>query len=251
MDRKSKKIVYGIIMIVIAVLLVMKGINPGFMGNVFGLLGVWEIVWTVILALMLINAITEGHLFMIVGCIAFLLFIYQGKFGIPSIPAWAIFVPAGLIYIGIEALIPKRWHFYRNENNGHTDYKFEYGHKKRGEDGEAEVIDCSGMDIDVTFGSTVKYFEETDFTNSNLEVNFGSIKAYYNNVKMNGNVAYINAEENFGSIEIFIPKEWKAQIHRDQAFGHIDERGREEWDGEHTVYINAEANFGEIVIHHV
>ncbi len=243
--------VYGVIMIVIAALLIMKGINPNFLGNVFGQLGIWEIVWTVILCLILINSIVERHLFAIIGSLAFLLFIYEGKYGIPNIPAWAIFVPAALIYVGIEAMIPKRWHFYRSDNNGHRTFKAEYGSKSREDCEEAEVIECDGSNIDVTFGSTVKYFEDDEFTNSDLEVNFGSIKAYYNKVTMKGNTAYINAEENFGNIEIFIPKTWKAEVHREQAFGRVVEQGTVEWDGEHTVFINAEANFGEIVIHHV
>ncbi|MCR5585289.1 MAG: hypothetical protein K6F63_07650 [Lachnospiraceae bacterium] len=250
MSKNGKKAVYGIILIVIAALLVMKGINPGFLNNAFGQLGVWEIVWTVILGLILLNGILEKNLFTIIGSIAFLVFIYEGKYGIPNIPAWSIFVPAALIYLGIQAMVPRRWHFYRNTENGA--FRAEYNSKKNDDCEESEaVIDCDGSNIEVTFGSTVKYFEDDEFTNSNLEVNFGSIKAYYNKVKMKGNVAYINAEENFGSIEIFIPKTWKCEVHKEQAFGGIPERGNVEWDGEHTVYINAEANFGEIVIHHV
>ncbi len=252
MEKNIKKVIFGVILIVVATLLIMRGINPGFLSGVFGELGVWEIVWTVILGLILINGIVERNLFVIIASLAFMLFIYEGKFGIPAIPAWAIFVPAFLLFIGIEIVIPKRWHFYKEDENGNYKYRAEFNSKKH-DDKEVDgmVVECNGDNVEVSFGSTVKYFDNLEFVSSKLECNFGSIKVYYNNVNMKGNVAYINAEENFGSIEIYVPKEWNCNIKRSQAFGSVREKGVSNPEGDKTIIINAEANFGEIVIHHV
>lgn len=251
MGKNYKKIVFGIILIVVAALLIMKGMNPGFMSNVFGSLGVWEIVWTVILIIFLVNAIMEKQLFMIILSIAFLLFIYKGKFGIPFIPAWAIFVPAGLLYIGIESLIPKRWHVHKNSDGNGFHFEYRSDRDDDDEDDDPKIVECNGNNVEVSFSSAVKYFDSEDFRSSKLECNFGSIKAYYDKVKMAGTDAYINAEENFGSIEIYVPKAWKCEVDKSSAFGSVKDRGSSDWDGEHTVHMKLEANFGEIVIYHV
>ena len=251
MGKNYKKIVFGIILIVVAALLIMKGMNPGFMSNVFGSLGVWEIVWTVILLIILISAIMDKQLFMIILSIAFLLFIYKGKFGIPFIPAWAIFVPAGLLYIGIESLIPKRWHVHKNSDGNGFHFEYRSDRDDDDEDDDPKIVECNGNKVEVSFSSAVKYFDSEDFRSSKLECNFGSIKAYYDKVKMAGTDAYINAEENFGSIEIYVPKAWKCEVDKSSAFGSVKDRGSSDWDGEHTVHMKLEANFGEIVIYHV
>lgn len=251
MGKNYKKIVFGIILIVVAALLIMKGMNPGFMSNVFGSLGVWEIVWTVILIIFLVNAIMEKQLFMIILSIAFLLFIYKGKFGIPFIPAWAIFVPAGLLYIGIESLIPKRWHVHKNSDGNGFHFEYRSDRDDDDEDDDPKIVECNGNNVEVSFSSAVKYFDTEDFRSSNLECNFGSIKAYYDKVKMTGTDAFINAEGNFGSIEIYVPKAWKCDVDKSAAFGSVREKGNVDWDGEHTVHLKLEANFGEVVVYHV
>ncbi len=243
----TKKIVTGAIFILIAGLLILKGINPGFMNGFFGELTVWQVIWTAVIAIILVGALIKRELFVIIFSLAFLLFIFEGKFGIPHIPAWAIFPPAAFIFFGIEAMRPKHWHVCRDKD-GNT-VRFEYN--SNGDREGATIIDSDGQNIDVSFGSTVKYFEMEDFKYSNLECNFGSIKAYYNNAKMAGSEAFISAEQNFGETEIYIPKEWKCIIKKSQAFGNVRDMGSGEWDGEHTVNIKAEANFGEIKIYRV
>ncbi len=244
----TKKVVTGAFLILIAGLVILKGINPGFMNGFFGELTVWQVIWTAVLAIVLVGGIIKRELFVIIFSLAFLLFIFEGKFGIPHIPAWAIFPPAALIFFGIEAIRPKHWHVCRNKDGKAV--RFEYDSDGNAQE-SAKVIEDDGANIDVNFGSTVKYFDMEDLAYSNLECNFGSVKAYYNKAKMAGSEAFINAEQNFGETEIYIPKEWKCNIKKSQGFGSVREMGSGEWDGEHTVNINAEANFGEIKIYRV
>ncbi len=253
MEKNSNKIIFGVIFLIVAAVLILKGLNLGIMGNFFGPLSWWEVIWTLFLFAALIVGIRKKNLFSIVISIAFLVFIYSGKFNIPKIPAWAIFPPAVLIFFGIEALIPRRWHVSRTDENGEHRINVTY-RRDRGEDDECEnakVLNEEGYNVELEFGSTVRYFDGDDFKNSDLECSFGSIRAYYDKATMQDSIAYIDAECNFGSIEIYIPKAWKSEIRRDHAFGRVREFGTHDWDGEHTVCIKAEANFGEIRIYHV
>ncbi len=253
MEKNSNKIFFGVILLIIAAVLILKGINPGIMGNLFGQMSGWDVMWTFLFLAALITGIRKQSLFPIVFSIAGLVYIYQGKYMIPEIPAWAIFPPAVLIFIGLEALIPRRWHVFRTDENGEHRINVVYG-RHRGEDDECEnakVLNEEGYNVELEFGSTVRYFDGDDFKNSDLECSFGSIRAYYDKATMQDSIAYIDAECNFGSIEIYIPKAWKSEIRRDHAFGRVREFGTHDWDGEHTVCIKAEANFGEIRIYHV
>ncbi|MCR5824506.1 MAG: hypothetical protein K6G60_08770 [Lachnospiraceae bacterium] len=254
MTKTAKKILFGIVLIVAAALLVLKGINPDFMKGAFDELSVWDVVWTIVLGFILIGGIVEKHLAVIIFALSFLIFIFQGKYMIPTIPAWAIFPPAALLYIGIEVLIPRKWHIYRKYENGRKTINVSYDRDHDDDDDHcdgAKAVNEDGYNIEVEFGNAVKYFEMDDFTSSNLECNFGVIKAYYDKAKMLESNASIFAEVNFGSIEIYIPKTWKCDFKKDHAFGAVKEFGEVEWDGEHTLKMDAEANFGEIRVYHV
>lgn len=245
----SKKTLFGIIMLVLAGLLILKGFGLPISIGIFGL-SFWETVWAVVLTLVIVSSIINRHLFPLVFSIAGLVYVIGGHWFIPDLSPAVIFPAAFLIFIGLEALVPRRWHFNvtRDENGKHINAEYRTG---KDEDNNEVFIDSDNNNVEVNFGSTVKYFENNDFVESNLESNFGAVKAYYDKVQMRGTEAYIHAEVNFGQIEIYVPKAWRVNLSKSNAFGSVRESGKEEWDGEHTVNIRAEANFGEIRLIHV
>ncbi len=249
MKDDTKKVGFAAILIMLAGILILKGVNPGFMNRLLGPLSVWDIIWIIVLICILVSSIIKKNFFCIVFSIAFLIFILRGDYGIPYIPAWAIFPPAALIFIGIETLVPKKWHIhtYHDEDGN---YKAEFNRERCDRD-NSTITESDGCNMEVNFGSTVKYFDMKDLRNSNLECNFGSIRAYYDKAEMADSTAYINIEQNFGETEVYIPKAWKTELKTTRAFGNVSEKGIAEWDGEHTVYINAESNFGKITIYHI
>ncbi len=188
---------------------------------------------------------------------AFLLKIYSGHFFIPEIPYGGLFGGAVLLGIGLEILVPKHGkHFGIRYTRRDNDRNFEMGHVL---DEEGNVIEGEYKDngsgssenyVENNFGTTVKYFDNQDFTHADVECNFGSTKAYFINATMLGSEASINIDNNFGSTEVYIPKEWHVDLKKDNSFGSIDEQGDEQWDGVHTVHIFADSSFGRVVIVH-
>ena len=244
----NKKYFWGIVFVILAVLLILKGMNLDIFGGVFGLVSLWEGVWTAILIVILIDGVTKKNWFLITVPIAFILYIFRGKMFVPYIPAWTLFVSAGLLALGLEILFPgSRHHYYKrsftDENGNIKTEKIEIGSEG--------VTEQNGTNVETNFGSVIKYFDTDSFESSDLEANFSSIKAYYDKAKMAGSTAVISAEANFGSVEIYIPKNWKLNLNKQQAFGSVVVKGSEEWDGEHTIIVNAEANFGGITITYI
>ena len=71
---------------------------------------------------------------------------------------------------------------------------------------------------DANFGSAIKHFE-SELETAELECNFGSIKAYFENAELKDGKATVKIDCNFGGIEIYVPKTWKVIDKTRTAFG--------------------------------
>ena len=84
-----------------------------------------------------------------------------------------------------------------------------------------------------------------------MENNFGEMKVYFDNAIIQGDVAYVDIDNNFGETILYIPKEWKVKIKLDPAFGKYNEYGTPIGSSNATLYVQGEANFGHISIYYV
>ncbi len=104
---------------------------------------------------------------------------------------------------------------------------------------------------DATFGAAVKYFDDV-FETANLECNFGSVKAYFENANLKGGKGLVNIECNFGGIELYVPKTWRVVDNTHAAFGASEEKGRAQTTAKSPVLtLKGEVNFGGLSIIYV
>ena len=112
-------------------------------------------------------------------------------------------------------------------------------------------IFCSGKDADATFGSTVRYFEN-ELDTANLECNFGSVKAYFENAKPKNGKATVHLDCNFGGVELYIPKTWTVIDKTQTAFGGTEEKNRPAITKDSPILtLTGEVNFGGLTIIYV
>ncbi len=77
------------------------------------------------------------------------------------------------------------------------------------------------------------------------------MKIYFDNAIIQGELAEVQIENNFGAIILFIPKEWKVQKELEHCFGSILEHGTCLGTSSATLRLRGETNFGNIELHYV
>ncbi len=252
----TKRVLWGIILLLTVAAIIVSA------------LGLWEfpqmsvgsIIWTVLSLLILIEGISSRSFVEICMPLAILAIVWKQYIGLANVNNWLLVLCGLLLSIGLKFVFPSfkkkvninvngqeidgdKWnHFSNNCNNDGSNTNFKDATFESTGDN-----DCA----EVNFGSQTKYYKSQTFESACIEANFASIKAYFTDAKMLNDSAHVSVECNFGSAELFIPKEWKVQVKGDGAFSGVNERGEVEWDGIHTLYLSTEVNFGGLTIHHV
>ena len=173
--------------------------------------------------------------------LAFLYIIFDKPLNIDMVSPWTALTVALLSGIGLSML------FGRKKRNRHA-AKTEYDRENQG-----TREHCSGKDIycENSFGSAIRYINSDDLCNACVENSFGTTTVYFDNAIIQEELAEVKIENNFGSVMLFIPKEWKVQKELDHCFGSINEYGMCLGTGSAALRLHGETNFGTIEIHYV
>ncbi len=238
---KKERIFWGIFLILGAIFLIAGRL--GFMQGV----PFWGLIWTVVFVALLLKSLLKLHYFGIFLSLALLAIVYAEQLKIQAITPWPVLGAAVLLGIGCSMLFPKKK--WKNRfKNCHINCNNENFSATENVINESDGSNCQ---CSVSFGSSVKYINSDAFETGNFEASFGAMKVYFDNAIMKGTEASINIDNSFGGMELFIPKTWKVINKMDSCFGGVEEKGHEEWDGVHILYVNGDTNFGGITIYHV
>ncbi|MFV0485265.1 MAG: hypothetical protein ACK5MU_03530 [Candidatus Saccharimonadales bacterium] len=105
---------------------------------------------------------------------------------------------------------------------------------------------------DVSFTGTTKYFKDEAFEKALLDCSFGDIKAYFEEVKLKGKTARIKIDNNFGAIELFLPKNWAVDNQLNMSFGGVSEQNHPALTPDSPqIILEGEVNFGGVTITYI
>lgn len=233
---KKERIFWGVFLILGAIFIIAGKL--GFMQSV----SAWSLVWTILFAAALIKSLLHTNFVGIFLSLALLGIVYAEQLQIQAITPWPVLGAAVLLGIGCSMIFPKKkWNKYFHCNNMSFN-------------GENKIIneaDGSNCRCTVSFGSSVKYINSDAFETGEFETSFGGMKVYFDNAIMKGSEAHINIQNSFGGIDLYVPRTWKVINRVESCFGGVDEKGRCEWDGVHSLYMNGDNSFGGITIYYV
>lgn len=231
---KKRNVYWGIIFLLIAVFILISklGYFPGI--NVF------KLILSAGLIAILIGSIPKREFGGILFPLAFLCILFDDALHIQNLTPWPVLGIAFFGSIGLSFLFPKKEHGqqFNGKQAAFSDtVTNEYGN----------TIQCS-----VTFNSSLKYINSNQFESGNFTSSFGSLKVYFDQAKLKNNCAYINVEVSFGTIILYVPKEWNVQINVNTAFGSVDEKGPKipAPDGP-VLSINGDISFGSVEINYI
>lgn len=240
---------WGLLFLVGAVALIV-----GEMGYLEGV-SFWTILMSVALAGVLVDGIFQRNFGMILFSLAFLLIVNDDWLGLEAITPWPVLGAALLGTIGLSILFPNRkWNARRNGGSEGTRTGAETG--ADGGSGEGVRTDAeTTADGEVWFsnslGESVKYLTGVEIRQVHLKNSFGSMLIYFDNAIPHDGAAEVFVQNSFGSMELFVPKEWKVLLNVETAFGNAEEKGNYTPAEENTLRIQGNVSFGDLQIHHV
>ena len=233
--KKSKNILWGIIFVLLAACLVVNHLElvPG--GIPF-----FRIAIALVLGYVAVKGIMKLEFFEFFIPLAVIITIFEDEIqeltsiDIDKLTPWTILLVAVLLSIGCSMI-------FRNSKNNIC-YKSVSG---AFENSNGRTI------LENNFNGVTKYITG-EIDNVRIENNFGKSVVYFDNAIISKKVADVFVENNFGATELYIPKNWRAEVRHSAAFGNVKVNGQPNNDMDAPlIIINAEANFGEIVIYYI
>jgi len=237
----KKNTFWGLVLILIAVYLIASHLGYAPVVSIVTIAGTFFFGYVVI------SGIRKKSFVEIMFGLSIIYCMYEKYLHIPHISNWIIVVAALLLGSGLDMVFRDALH-----KKGPS-FSFEYssdGEKSSLFTSSESTSDEAEVNFENNFGTASKYVNSAHFRSANVENNFGSLNIYMENAVIFPGGALINCDNNFGETNLYLPKNCRAEVHEDTAFGSIRYRGATNTDpNAPVVHINASANFGHITIY--
>lgn len=230
--KNSTKIIWGLSLISIAVLIILNqigliedSINPGM------------IILGALYCIILVNAIIKksfGGIFLALG-LAYVTF--ASLLELPKINIWLMLLIVMLLTLGFNTI------FKQN---------FKRGYKpKRPEGLTIDYSEEGTINFTNKLGAAVKTVKISSFKGGMIKNSFGELKVYFEAALFTGNQVEIVINNSFGSVSLFVPKEWNV-INDIAVFAGDCKEGKNSLKHiETTVVLTGNVSFGELIINYI
>ena len=247
MNKRSRSIVNGLLLIALAVCLVLWKLNVFNLPVVFAEVSTWGLIIAAFMVLIIIHSIVDlsfGGIFLPLAIIAI---VFDKPLGIEAITPWIVLVAAFLLTIAFDMIFPK-----------HGKHKFK-GHKmsKFAEDNHCENFteDENGYVMySMRFGSATKYVRTPNLNQADLSASFGQMTVFFDGAQVPGKKVYIHCQVSFGELDLYIPKEWRVENKVSVSLGDCDDNiGFNDKTGDDQVVcvIDGSVSFGELELNRI
>ena len=241
--KNGKKFFWGILFLLAA-----AAIIAGQLGYLKGF-GFWSVLLSLGILGLLIDGIRKRSWGQILFSLAFLCIVNAGALGLERIAPWPVLGAAFLGTIGLNLLIPgkKSWLRHANaarisDNSGAEEYEISQ------EEGGSENVRC-----EVSFHSIVKYLHCPALRRASLECSFGSLSLYFSDVELFEGRAHADVDVSFGSMELYVPANWRVINNVSSSFGHsaLDESPLKPDADAPVLTVSGDVSFSSLEIHRI
>ena len=111
------------------------------------------------------------------------------------------------------------------------------------DDGTANSND-NVFSFSTSFGSGVKYVKADNFSEGKVSCSFGEAKIYFDDAQIHNDEAYVYVNNSFGTVNLYVPKEWYVTNEAGVMFGGVEERNRSITTGSPKLRIVGSVKFG-------
>ncbi|MFA6309336.1 MAG: hypothetical protein WC677_06310 [Clostridia bacterium] len=190
---KSKNWFWGLFFVITAAFIVAGQVVS------FGEIGVFHILATAVLAALMIMSLFKLNYFGIFVPAALLYILFWKPLGLVFIAPWILILSGVLASIGFSVLFHKH-----SKKQCHK-----WSNGKENFNATSESIDDNNPHAKINFGSSIKYIHADNLQKGEFSVSFGSLEVFFDQAKLSPEGAEIFLECSFGSIKLFVPKNWK------------------------------------------
>lgn len=239
-NSNISRVIWGIILILIAVGLVMNKVGSpvfAFMPEI----GLWQILIGLALLAILINSILKISFGGILFSLAFLGIVFQHELKIESLVPWTILLVALLGTIALNLIFGKTVKQYHLHNNHHNKDKHDWNTENIEIDDENHIVE------NVKFGGATKYIHSDNFEYATFTCNFGGMEVYLDKVTVPSGKATIEIHSRFSGVEIYVPSDWRIENKISTFAGAVDSKNFHN-DGNITLTLVGDNQFGAIEI---
>lgn len=211
----------------------------------FGRIGALSIVATFLAAALCIHSAVRKNFFGLFLSLALIYLIYQKPLHLYSLSFWLLLLVAVLASIGCGILFGgHRWHNACGWHGGRN-------HKSFG--ASKESLDDNNPSAQVSFQSSSKYLHSDALKSGWFSASFGELDVFFDQARLGPEGAEIHVECSFGSIKLFLPKEWDVTDHVETSFGSVenDVRSFRPAADAPKLTLTGEVAFGSLEIHYI
>lgn len=234
---KTRNWLWGIFFICAAALLVMNQLGY-FIG-----IGLFSLLFTIILVPIIVKSIVRLNFFGIFFPTSLLLIIFDRPLGIQALTPWTVIIASILLSIGLSVIFkPKSFghHGYVHHHHNHNHPEEVIGH-----------VDDDNVNCTVSFSSRSQYLHSDHLQKARLSCSFGSLKVFFDNTQLDVDGAELYVNCSFGTIELYIPKEWNIIYDVGTSVASIDEKNHHDPSNGPMVKVSGDVSFGSISVTYV
>lgn len=221
---KSRNWFWGIFFLLAAVFVIASQTGA------FGRIGLLSIAVTVVLAAVLIHGVIELEFFSTLISLALLYTIYQQPLHLAAISVWLLLLAAVLAATGLDMIFHSRLHRWRKEftkgiSSGNVG---DWGSDCSADHFAAAVenIDDNNPCVRVRFGASSKYLHSDSLKSGQFYSSFGELIVYFDQVQLSPEGAKVYLDCSFGTIRLYIPRQWQIKNHVRASLGSVREDAR-------------------------
>ncbi len=255
MRKRTKSIVWGILLLAVAALLIASQV--GFEFTLAGL-SWFQIIVLACCAYGIISGVIELHLWEAAFGAGIGYYILSEPLGWPHISLWILLLSICVAGAGLQMIFRRKKSsiHWSDEHDGKFTVEYDSDGFEDGEDvvfAHSEEASFSGEDYlkgDLVFSSMAKYIESQDFRGGKTDVVFSHAKYYFDHAKLHEGKAVLNLDCVFSTVDIYVSREFNVVNNISRVFGGADyaEVFRE---GAPTLVIEGDCVFGSVRIHRV
>lgn len=217
----------------------------------FKKIGVLSIAATVLLAAMGIQGALKRNFFGVFIPVSLLYLIYQKPLSLPQISVWLLLLAAILAGIGFSILFqkgPHRMHRHCDEAEWNGPHGIH-----RNFASTSENTDDNNPSVSVHFSSSSKYLHADDLKSGQFSVSFGSLELFFDQVRLHPDGAEIFLECSFGTIKLYLPRQWQVVDHIRTGLGSVenDVRTAHPEPGAPRITLSGSVEMGTVEIHYI
>lgn len=247
--KKTKEILIGMMLILVAVYLVMAKLA------ILPKLPVFTVLFTLFFGYTAIRGMMKKSIFEPVMSVAFLGCIYAKPLGITAITPWLLLGAALLIAIGLHVIF--KGHISVEVHND-----LERGGMHMTEDNaidrtnesttgtQRQTDDGSHIYFSNSLNGSSKYIRSEHFASAELENNLGSLNVYFDQAVITDNSASVHVENNLGETNLYFPANWRIAVQAESCLGNIVDHSTPVCDETAPILkLYVESNLGSVNIY--